>query len=299
VQVLRGVATRNVHVWRLTKPKFGSITVAWRRLLFIRRASKHNTITLPFASTLGDATQLHFRVSRTGSFFTIGPRLLRRKEAGFLFTSVAPTGATIAPFADPPIFSYDLSPTMRPQGFSALLLWGAQMGWCSIAAAAEPEKTTTTPQPCTATSSTSDSFYDLRPDMAVVVEEGAKKKKGVRTTDYAARGYDYGSNFTINICAAVVKPVKDIEGVSDKLAANVSAYYQKGSKIYSLGYVGNGVVGPLVSSRANLAQNTVFCPRLSRPGAGSPVQGRLALPSSEREREARRTDTRWRRLQTP
>ncbi len=72
-------------------------------------------------------------------------------------------------------------------------------------------------------------------DMAVRLEEGAKPKKNVRTTDYTAKGHDYGANFTINICGAVVKPVKDVVDVSDKLWANVSAYYTLKDKVYSLG----------------------------------------------------------------
>lgn len=96
---------------------------------------------------------------------------------------------------------------------------------------------TSTALPCTA-SSVSDAFYDLRPDIAVRLpdDEAAKaRKKGVRTADYVARGHDFGVNFTVNICGAVVLPVKDVIGVADRLWANVSAYYEEKGKIYSLG----------------------------------------------------------------
>ena len=101
---------------------------------------------------------------------------------------------------------------------------------------AAPSKTTTT-LPCTA-SATSGAFYDLRPDMVLPPVGGAKKpKSGVQITDYAARGHDYGSNFTLNICAAVVSPVKDVMGLDRDLWANVSAYYEHNGDVYSLGWV--------------------------------------------------------------
>lgn len=105
----------------------------------------------------------------------------------------------------------------------------------SCLAASEPAKTTST-APCTA-SSTSGAFYDLRPDIAVAVKEGVKPKKGIPTADYLARGHDYGpnANFTMNICDAVVKPVKDVVGLDKALWKNVSAYYEAGGKVYSLG----------------------------------------------------------------
>jgi cation-dependent mannose-6-phosphate receptor len=108
----------------------------------------------------------------------------------------------------------------------------------SVSSAEEPDKTpaTATPvvTPCVATS-TSGAFFDLRPDAAVVVAEGEKVPKGVPTEDYVARGWDYGYNFTLNICNPVVKKVEDIVGVDKSLWKNVSAYYQTKGKIYSLG----------------------------------------------------------------
>jgi cation-dependent mannose-6-phosphate receptor len=114
---------------------------------------------------------------------------------------------------------------------STILLWAAVSGVCLAAKDSEP----TTTAPCTA-HSTNEAFFDLRPDVAVAPEEG-EKRKAFRATDYTARGYDYNANFTLNICAAVVKPPKEAVGISDKLLRNVSAYYEKKGKIYSLGYV--------------------------------------------------------------
>ncbi|KAK1756290.1 mannose-6-phosphate receptor binding domain-containing protein [Echria macrotheca] len=102
--------------------------------------------------------------------------------------------------------------------------------------------TTSTVTPCVATS-TSGAFFDLRPDTAVVVEEGAKTPKGAPTTDYLARGYDYGTNFTLNICGAVVKKVEDVEGVEKASWKNISAHYTMKGKVYSLG-LQSGVLTP-------------------------------------------------------
>ncbi|KAL2022536.1 hypothetical protein VTK56DRAFT_5143 [Thermocarpiscus australiensis] len=107
-----------------------------------------------------------------------------------------------------------------------------------VSSAEEPAKTTVsaTPvmTPCVATS-TNGAFFDLRPDIAVFVAEGGKPPKGAPTEDYLARGWDYGSNFTLNICSAVVKQVEDVVGVDKKLWRNVSAYYEASGKVYSLG----------------------------------------------------------------
>jgi cation-dependent mannose-6-phosphate receptor len=93
---------------------------------------------------------------------------------------------------------------------------------------------TATALPCQATSS-SGAFYDLTHDVAIVEAEGSKHHKGAIIEDYRARGWDYGSNFTLNLCAPVVKPVKDVVGVDKLLWKNVSAYYVAKGKTYSLG----------------------------------------------------------------
>jgi cation-dependent mannose-6-phosphate receptor len=101
--------------------------------------------------------------------------------------------------------------------------------------AADSTKSTTTQIPaCTATASSgSGAFFDLRPDIAVAAVEG--KTKPPISTDYIARGYDYGSNFTLNICGPVVKTVKDVVGIKESLWQNISAYYKHNDEIYSIG----------------------------------------------------------------
>lgn len=105
------------------------------------------------------------------------------------------------------------------------------------ASAADADKpTTTTHAPeCTATSSTiTDAFFDLRPDTARKSTTANPNKYGV-TKDYHARGFDYGKNFTLNICGAVVEPVEDVVGINKKTWQNVSAYYESNGDIYSIG----------------------------------------------------------------
>lgn len=98
---------------------------------------------------------------------------------------------------------------------------------------AADEKTTTTTA-CTATSTGSGAFFDLRPDIATAPKDGSKHKRGP-SADYLVRGYDYNSNFTLNFCEPVVKPVEDVVGLDKASWRNVSAYYEKDGKVYSLG----------------------------------------------------------------
>jgi cation-dependent mannose-6-phosphate receptor len=99
----------------------------------------------------------------------------------------------------------------------------------------DDEATMTTHIPmCTATSSTgSGAYFDLRPDIALNPETSSGKSGNHK--DYHARGYDYGKNFTINICSSVVEPVKDVVGVGASDWANVSAYYVSNGNTYSIG----------------------------------------------------------------
>lgn len=96
--------------------------------------------------------------------------------------------------------------------------------------------------PCVATS-TSGAFYDLRPDMAVVVKDGEKQHKGVPVEDYTyAKPHDWPYNFTMNVCSPVVKGVKNVVGVDKYLWTNISAYYELEGKVYSLGQLNTTLV---------------------------------------------------------
>lgn len=106
-----------------------------------------------------------------------------------------------------------------------------------VHAAADTPTTTTHVPACTATSSTgSGGFFDLRPDTAVALGEGKPHKSGTYK-DYHSRGYDYGKNFTLNICGAVVEPVSHVVGLKESQWVNVSAYYTSHDSVYSIGFV--------------------------------------------------------------
>ncbi|KAK3986439.1 mannose-6-phosphate receptor binding domain-containing protein [Cladorrhinum sp. PSN332] len=122
---------------------------------------------------------------------------------------------------------------------SSSLLLLALAALSRTAHAEEPDKTTTSTSsavvtPCVATA-TSGAFFDLRPDTAIVVPEGEKVPKGSPVQDYLARGWDYGTNFTLNFCSAVVSKIEDVEGVEKNQWKNVSAYYETKGKVYALG----------------------------------------------------------------
>ncbi|KAI8627332.1 mannose 6-phosphate receptor domain-containing protein [Xylariaceae sp. FL1651] len=111
----------------------------------------------------------------------------------------------------------------------------------ALAADAEPSTTVTA---CTA-ASTSGAFFDLRPDAAIKAKPDGSRpsnSRGAPLTDYKARGYDYGSNFTLNICNAVVEPIEDPKGIKESMWQNVSAYYVSKGEFYSLGFQSGNLV---------------------------------------------------------
>ncbi len=118
-----------------------------------------------------------------------------------------------------------------PTTVAALMAVGA----VSASSDAEASSTTTAPA-CIATSLSSGAYFDLRPDIAHS-EEDSKASKTRVTKDYHARGWDYGKNFTLNICGPVLSPVKDVAGVDKSEWANVSAYYTSHDEVYSIGFV--------------------------------------------------------------
>lgn len=98
-----------------------------------------------------------------------------------------------------------------------------------------PSTTTTQPPACTATSHTgTGGFFDLRADRAVAPGENSKWSV---TKDYFSKGYDYGKNFTLNICGSVVDSVTNVVGVDAPSWQNVSAYYISHGEVFSIGLV--------------------------------------------------------------
>lgn len=147
----------------------------------------------------------------------------------------------------------------------------------AVARAADDPSPATHAPACTATSSTgSGAFFDLRPDTAVLPDKskGKSHKAGV-AKDYHSKGYDYGKNFTMNICGPVVDPVSDVVGLDKNAWANVSAYYMSHGNIYSIGSVQRAADGCLCALTAR--QVSVDGPAQPRAQARPAVHGRLSL----------------------
>jgi hypothetical protein len=103
---------------------------------------------------------------------------------------------------------------------------------CGVSAASDDKPKPV--DPCTI-SSASGSFFDLRSLSIQPVPPGTTPGKNQKTDSWHAKGYDYKSNFTLNVCAPVVETLDNVQGVDKDLWKNVSAYYEVGSKQYSLG----------------------------------------------------------------
>ncbi|MCJ1355555.1 MAG: Cation-independent mannose-6-phosphate receptor CI-MPR [Icmadophila ericetorum] len=92
--------------------------------------------------------------------------------------------------------------------------------------------------PCTIKSNTSGTYYDLN-DIAIHLPTEKERQKlkddEEEPKSYQAKGYDYGANFTLNICAPVVEPLDEVVGIESKLWKNVSAYYMQGGQTFSIG----------------------------------------------------------------
>lgn len=89
--------------------------------------------------------------------------------------------------------------------------------------------------PCAIRSPLTNSFFDLNKVRVELPEEGKKSPSDARNTSWPARGWDYGTNFTLNICGPVVEKLDNVFGVPENKWQNISAYYQKDGKTYSLG----------------------------------------------------------------
>ena len=118
--------------------------------------------------------------------------------------------------------------------------------------------------PCTIHSSFTGSFYDVRP---LTLKEKGTKTQAATNESYHSRGWDYGANFTINICAPVVEPLTNVDGVTKSRLANISAFYTdpRDDTIYSLGEVNQNLT---VRGRKLLLNytNGSPCPELDEDG---------------------------------
>lgn len=115
---------------------------------------------------------------------------------------------------------------------------------CSgVNSAASDDKPAKALDPCTVSSSAG-SFYDLRSLSILPPLDGKKPGKNDKIDDWRARGYDYAdgkTNFTLNICAPVVDPVKHVKNLDEDQWTNVSAYYKHGKDIISIGQMSSNL----------------------------------------------------------
>lgn len=105
----------------------------------------------------------------------------------------------------------------------------------TVSAALEDVKPPSSIDPCTIHSSLTGSFYDVRPLTLKLLSQS--KAYGLNHS-YHSQGYDYGANFTLNICAPVVEAANftDVDGLDKSSWANISAFYTDyEDTVYSLG----------------------------------------------------------------
>jgi len=105
---------------------------------------------------------------------------------------------------------------------------------CPISIAAASDTPLPIGDPCTIHSSLTGNFYDLRP---LTLKEAGTKTQLATNESFHSRGWDYGANFSINICAPVVEKLDDVYGIPKRQWANISAFYRdpKDNTVYSLG----------------------------------------------------------------
>ncbi|KAG8534125.1 uncharacterized protein KY384_000969 [Bacidia gigantensis] len=90
-------------------------------------------------------------------------------------------------------------------------------------------------KPCTINNPNNNKFYDLNTITVPPIEKHHKKHKDDKIESWHARGWDYGTNFTINFCAPVIEDLKDVEGISGDAVKNISAFYKTKDRTFSIG----------------------------------------------------------------
>lgn len=93
------------------------------------------------------------------------------------------------------------------------------------------------PKPCTIVSPVTEAYYDLNTIAVRPLIDHKPAHKDDKKESWHARGYDYGTNFTLNFCRPVIEDLQDVVGVHESHWQNVSAFYRYNDKIYSIGCV--------------------------------------------------------------
>lgn len=170
------------------------------------------------------------------------------------------------------IYNSSTEPNMHLSTAFALLL----LSYTSSAIAATETKPP--PKPCTIHSSSTGSFFDLRPLQLTL--DGTKYQTASNES-YHARGYDYPSNFSINFCGSVVESLDEVEGLSTSKVANVSAFYKDHrGDVFSIGQQNDE---PIFRGKKLLLNYTMGspCPELDEEGI--PVDSDV-VPRRDRRR---------------
>ncbi|MCJ1312478.1 Cation-independent mannose-6-phosphate receptor CI-MPR [Agyrium rufum] len=137
-------------------------------------------------------------------------------------------------------------------------------------------------KPCTITSALTGSFFDLNPISVIPIDADSKPKKNQREESWHARGYDYGANFTVNFCRPVVEELKGVVGVEENRWMNISAYYTRGGKTYSIGYA-SAVQCSAGSGKTNLVmrRKKPYSWKDDQIKGGETTANRIAIHSQE------------------
>lgn len=91
--------------------------------------------------------------------------------------------------------------------------------------------------PCTIYRTETNAYYDISPIAVQPLVDHKKAHKDDRTESWHARGYDTGTNFTLNFCAPVIERIGEAVGIKESLVKNISAFYTWKEEVYSIGYV--------------------------------------------------------------
>ncbi|KAK5230809.1 Cation-independent mannose-6-phosphate receptor CI-MPR [Exophiala xenobiotica] len=163
-----------------------------------------------------------------------------------------------------------------PTTISLLLL-----SFISSSAASSEAKPKPPPKPCTIHSTSTGSFFDLRPLQLAL--DGTKYQTATNES-FHARGFDYPANFTMNFCGPVVEPLDDVEGIPSSRVANVSAYYknQRGD-IYSIGQQNDELIFRGKKLLLNYTMGSP-CPELDE--AGIPIDQDVVASKDRKRRKS-------------
>ncbi|KAI4241076.1 MAG: hypothetical protein L6R42_011381 [Xanthoria sp. 1 TBL-2021] len=96
--------------------------------------------------------------------------------------------------------------------------------------------------PCTIYQPTTNAYYDISPIAVQPLVDHKKAHKDDRTESWHARGYDIGTNFTLNFCAPVIETIEEAVGIKEDLLKNISAFYEWKGKKYSIGQTSTELV---------------------------------------------------------